>query len=121
MTTNRKRSSHPNQVTNLSPPRSSGAFNSRELLVGDIGPQVVGQMPITDGVRMISVDEFCRRYGIGRTLTYAEIKAGRLRSCKIGRRRVIRIDDAEAWSWANRQTAPTICASDPATNQERGR
>jgi excisionase family DNA binding protein len=106
MTTNRKRSSHPNQVTNLSPPRSSGAFNSREILVGDIGPQVVGQMPITDGVRMISVDEFCRRYGIGKTMTYAEMAAGRLRYCACGRRRLISVDDAEAWADSIRQPAP---------------
>ena len=29
--------------------------------------------------RAMSIDEFCRRYGIGRTTVYAEIKEGRLR------------------------------------------
>jgi excisionase family DNA binding protein len=41
--------------------------------------------------------QFCRRYGVGRTKAYEEIKRGRLRARKIGRRTVIAVDDAEAW------------------------
>jgi excisionase family DNA binding protein len=48
-------------------------------------------------LRAFGVEEFCRRYGVGRTTAYAEIKAGRLPRRKIGRRSLIAEDDAEAW------------------------
>jgi excisionase family DNA binding protein len=53
--------------------------------------------PIAAPLRAFSIDEFCRRYGIGRTTAYAEIAAGRLRRRKVGKRSVITEDDAEAW------------------------
>ena len=45
----------------------------------------------------MSLQEFCRAYGIGRTRTYAELKSGRLRARKAGKRTLITGDDAEAW------------------------
>jgi len=47
--------------------------------------------------RAFSIAEFCDRYGIRRTKTYQEIKAGRLRIVKVGRRSLVREKDAEAW------------------------
>lgn len=47
--------------------------------------------------RGLSLDEFCHLYGTGRTLAYEEIKTGRLRARKVGRRTVISRDDAESW------------------------
>lgn len=47
--------------------------------------------------RAMSVTEFSVRYGIGRTTTYEELKSGRLRARKIGKRTIISEDDAEAW------------------------
>jgi len=47
--------------------------------------------------RAMSVDEFCQRYGIGRTRAYEEIKQRALRGLKVGRRTIITEDDAEAW------------------------
>jgi excisionase family DNA binding protein len=47
--------------------------------------------------RAFDINEFCRRYGIGRTTAYDEIKAGRLRRRKVGKRSLITEDDAEAW------------------------
>ena len=47
--------------------------------------------------RLISIDEFCQRYCLGRTRTYEEIKSGRLRGRKVGKRTVISLDDAENW------------------------
>ncbi len=44
-----------------------------------------------------SINEFCEAVSIGRNKTYLEIKEGRLKTVKIGRRTVIRRDDAEAW------------------------
>ena len=45
----------------------------------------------------MSIAEFCERYGLGRTKAYEEIKSGRLRGRKIGKRTIIAEDDAEDW------------------------
>jgi hypothetical protein len=45
----------------------------------------------------MSLDDFCQRYRIGRTKTYEEINAGRLKARKAGRRTIIPEDDAEEW------------------------
>jgi Helix-turn-helix domain len=47
--------------------------------------------------RATSIAEFCQRYGPGRTTAYQEIKSGRLRGRKIGKRTIITEDDAEDW------------------------
>jgi excisionase family DNA binding protein len=47
--------------------------------------------------RAMSIDAFCCRYGIGRTSVYEEIKQGRLRAVKVGKRTLVPEDDAEAW------------------------
>lgn len=51
-------------------------------------------MPITD---LLTVPEFCLWARIGRTKTYEEIASGGLRALKIGRRTLIKRDDALAW------------------------
>jgi excisionase family DNA binding protein len=47
--------------------------------------------------RAFSVAEFCERYGIGRTSAYEEIRAGRLRIVKVGKRTLVPEDSAEKW------------------------
>jgi hypothetical protein len=47
--------------------------------------------------RAMSINAFCQIFDIGRTSTYAEIKAGRLKVRKVGRRTLIGDDDAEQW------------------------
>ena len=47
--------------------------------------------------RGFSIDSFCRTYGICRSLVYVEIREGRLRARKAGRRTVIALEDAEDW------------------------
>jgi hypothetical protein len=47
--------------------------------------------------RAMSLAEFCQRYDIGRTKAYEEIKLGRLRVRKCGKRSLITEDDAEDW------------------------
>ena len=47
--------------------------------------------------RAMNLADFCARYGIGRTKTYEELRAGRLRGRKIGKRTIIAEDDAEDW------------------------
>ncbi|HMF24094.1 MAG TPA: helix-turn-helix domain-containing protein [Pseudolabrys sp.] len=53
--------------------------------------------PIGSRRRAFSIEEFCQRYPIGRTKAYEEIRLGRLRARKIGRRTIITADDAESW------------------------
>jgi excisionase family DNA binding protein len=45
----------------------------------------------------LSIEEFCSRYGIGRTTVYSEIKAGRLKAVKVGRRTLVPDHAGEAW------------------------
>jgi len=47
--------------------------------------------------RAMSIAEFCERYGPGRTKVYEELKSGRLRGRKIGKRTIITEDEAEEW------------------------
>jgi excisionase family DNA binding protein len=58
--------------------------------------------------RTISILEFSRRYSVGRTSVYQEIASGRLRAIKVGRKTLVKVDDAEAW-----------LASRPAMRQHR--
>lgn len=45
----------------------------------------------------MTIDQFCQWASIGRTLAYREINAGRLRSAKIGKRRLVLWSSAVAW------------------------
>lgn len=55
-------------------------------------------MKITETERAaLSVTEFCRAAGIGRTTAYAEIKSGRLHSVTCGARRLIPVSELTAW------------------------
>jgi Helix-turn-helix domain len=47
--------------------------------------------------RAMGIEDFCDLYGPGRTKVYEEIKSGRLRARKIGKRTIITVDDAEDW------------------------
>src|SRR5262249_57859186 len=47
--------------------------------------------------RAMSIAQFCQRYSLSRTKVYEELKSGRLRGRKIGRRTIITEDDAEGW------------------------
>jgi len=46
--------------------------------------------------RARTVKQFCADYGVGKTMTYAEIKAGHLRAVKVGDRALILHEDSEA-------------------------
>jgi excisionase family DNA binding protein len=45
----------------------------------------------------MTVKEFCRKYRIGTTKFYEEIKAGRLRAVKCGTRTLVLNRDSRAW------------------------
>jgi excisionase family DNA binding protein len=47
--------------------------------------------------RAMTIDEFCETYSLGRTKAYAELRSGRLRGRKVGKRTIISEDDAEEW------------------------
>jgi hypothetical protein len=49
------------------------------------------------GHRAMSIARFSEDYAIGRTKAYEELRSGRLRGRKIGKRTIISQDDAEAW------------------------
>jgi excisionase family DNA binding protein len=63
----------------------------------DLSPVATTSTTSAFAKRAFSIAEFCDRYGIRRTKTYEEIKAGRLRIVKVGRRSLIKEADAESW------------------------
>lgn len=46
--------------------------------------------------RALTIEEYCSHYGSGRTTAYEDIKAGRLKAKKRGRRTVILKESADA-------------------------
>ncbi len=44
-----------------------------------------------------TVEQFAEAHGIGRTLVYAEAKAGRLKLAKVGRRSIVTVEAAASW------------------------
>jgi hypothetical protein len=56
--------------------------------------------------RARTVKQFCSDYAVGKTLTYAEIKAGRLRARKVGFKTVILHEDSEAWARSLPEVTP---------------
>jgi len=61
--------------------------------------------------RAMTIDQFRGRYGLGRTTTYEEIKSGRLRARKCGKRTLIAEDDAEDWLRSLPIVTPQIAAT----------
>jgi len=53
----------------------------------------------------ITIDEMAARTGLSRAFLYLEIKAGRLKTLKIGRRRLVRVEDEAAYLAAHAQPA----------------
>ncbi|MDP3803473.1 excisionase family DNA-binding protein [Brevundimonas sp.] len=46
---------------------------------------------------LMSIQAFCAWAGIGRTKVYEEIEAGRLSTVKVGRRRLVPMQQAQLW------------------------
>jgi excisionase family DNA binding protein len=44
-----------------------------------------------------AVNEFCARYGICRETFYSEVRRGRLRALKLGKKTLVLRADADAW------------------------
>jgi hypothetical protein len=47
--------------------------------------------------RVLTIAQFSQSYAIGRTKAYEEITSGRLKTFYLGRRRLIKSEDAENW------------------------
>lgn len=58
-----------------------------EALREELRAEAVAHPPAPD--RLLSVDEAASMLGLGRSALYGEIGAGRLRSVKVGRRRLV--------------------------------
>lgn len=56
--------------------------------------------------QLMTIPDFCAWARIGRTKVYEEIARGALRAIKIGRRTVIKADDAGDWLDAHHQIDP---------------
>ena len=48
--------------------------------------------------RALTINEFCDRYGICRETAYQQIRTGKLRAVKLGRRTVLLAPDVDAWA-----------------------
>ena len=66
--------------------------------------------PTATQPRALSVEQFCELYNIGKTTAYAQIREGRLRLRKIGKRSVIAVEDAEIWFRDLRTVDPELPA-----------
>jgi excisionase family DNA binding protein len=55
----------------------------------------------------LSIDGFCKLYGLGRTCAYELIKERKLRAVKCGSRTLILRQDAETWA----RSLPTVGVS----------
>lgn len=67
-----------------------------------MNPRGIGVIPYTarealEGRIAFTVNEFCKAFGVSRTLVYEEIKAGRVQSKKAGRRTLIPVQSALEW------------------------
>lgn len=53
--------------------------------------------PQSNPPQAYSIEAFCKRFGLGRSKTYEEIRLGRLKIRKVGARTLIAHEDAIAW------------------------
>ncbi len=54
----------------------------------------------TEIPRAYTIRDFCRAFGVGRTLVYEQIATGNLKAKKLGKRTLILAEDAENWATA---------------------
>jgi excisionase family DNA binding protein len=71
----------------MTPRLSAALVELAEALVVAVREEAAAHSASPD--RLLSVDEAAAMLGIGRSRLYAELQAGRCRSVKIGRRRLI--------------------------------
>ncbi len=86
-------------------------------LVEAIRAEVRAEMPpVSAPDRLLSIDEAAKALGIGRSALYGEIGALRLRSIKVGRRRLVASGAIAAY--INETAAPAIIGTPGAASAE---
>jgi len=60
---------------------------------------------VTDEKRLLTVEDCANRLGVARATLYPKVMAGELRSVRIGRRRLVAIEDLDAYVDAPRRHA----------------
>jgi excisionase family DNA binding protein len=48
--------------------------------------------------RALTINQFCDRFGVCRETAYQQIRTGKLRAVKLGRRTVLLAPDVDAWA-----------------------
>jgi excisionase family DNA binding protein len=54
---------------------------------------------------LLSISDFCERFGVSRTTFYRQHNAGKLPIRKVGRSSRIRLSDAQAWEASLKEVA----------------
>ncbi len=57
-------------------------------------------------IEAYDIKSFCKAYSVSRSFAYEEIRAGRLKIVKVGRRTLITRRDAQIWLQEHAATAP---------------
>ena len=63
----------------------------------DCTEESIAEIGVLDDIHLLSVAQFLKLTGISETTRYEEIWVGRLKSKKVGRRRLFRVSDVHAW------------------------
>lgn len=58
------------------------------------------KLRLIEAVRAYTIAGFCEAFGVGRSKTYLELKAGRLRAKKLGKKTLITEQEARRWLMA---------------------
>ncbi|MFA7666365.1 MAG: hypothetical protein WCY32_09625 [Burkholderiaceae bacterium] len=66
-------------------------------MVEQLHAALAAKQRFLESLQAYSIPQFCDVFGIGRTQVFAEMKAGRLRSYMVGRRRFISAAAANDW------------------------
>lgn len=63
----------------------------------ELHPGQTGRKDAADSREAYGIEDFAQTFSIGRTIVFAEIKAGRLKAVKLGRRTLIPVTAAREW------------------------
>lgn len=69
-------------------------------MVEQLQAALAAKQRFLESLQAYSIPQFCDAYGVGRTQVFEEIKAGRLKSYKVGRRRYVSAAAAGEWQRA---------------------
>lgn len=79
---------------------------SESAVRGYIPARLEPNMPPATQPAVMTIKQFCVWSALGRTKVYEEISASRLRTLKVGRRRLIRWEEANRWLASHEAFSP---------------